>query len=117
MGERVSATVSVLVNGQAASTVDFGAVLPGQSATPVTVTFTNTGTVAFLAVRLRIVQGNTDAARGTASVNGVNVTNTYHDAGPLGVGESLSVTVGWETDAGTTGVTVDTASLQYALDY
>lgn len=94
---------------------DFGRVLAGASGGPVTVTLVNLSAFAWLTTNCALVQGDTDGARGTASVGGFVLTETAHDAGPLAVNGALDFTLGWITPAGTAGRVGDFANL--AVDY
>lgn len=96
---------------------DFGRVVAGASGGPVTVQLVNTSAFNWLDLRLYLIQGDSDGGYGTASVGGFVLTPTAHSTGPLAIGGSLDIVLGWTTPAGTAGRAADLAALSFEADY
>ena len=103
--------------GVAFTQQDFGRITAGMTGGPVTIQLVNTSTSNWVDLRLSMVQGDSDGGYGTASVGAVALTATPVSAGPLAVGGSLSIVLGWVTPAGTVGRVADLAALNFEADY
>ena len=103
--------------GVAITQQDFGRVLAGQTGGPQAITLHNTSTNNWTAVRLSLVQGDSDGGYGTASAGAVVLDATPRSVGALAAGAFITVTLGWTTPAGTVGRVGDLANLTADYDY